>query len=61
MLVKIQAKDDPEVLDGIIRRSLETYRAGIPMGRLAKPEEQAAMVAYLASGAASHITGQTTV
>ncbi len=59
MLVKIQAKDDPKVLEGIIKGSLETYRTGIPMGRLAKPEEQAAMVAYLASDAANHITGQT--
>jgi len=29
------------------------------MGRLAKPEEQAAMVLYLASENANHITGQT--
>lgn len=59
MLVKIQAKDDPAVLQGIIRGNLENFRAGIPLGRLAKPEEQAAMVTFLASDMANHITGQT--
>jgi len=61
MLVNIQAKGDQKVLDGIIRGNLENFRAGIPMGRLAKPEEEAAMVVYLASEAADHITGQTLV
>lgn len=59
MLVQIQAKGDKKVLDGIIRGNLETYRSGIPLGRMAKPEEQAAMVLYLASEMANHITGQT--
>jgi len=59
MLVKVQAKDDPQVLEGIIRGNLENFRAGIPLGRLAKPEEQASMVVYLASEMANHITGQT--
>jgi len=59
MLVKVQAKDDPLMLQGIIRGNLEKFRAGIPLGRLAKPEEQAAMVVYLASEMANHITGQT--
>jgi len=59
MLVQIQAKGDKKVLDGIIRGNLETYRSGIPLGRMAKPEDQAAMVLYLASDMANHITGQT--
>jgi NAD(P)-dependent dehydrogenase (short-subunit alcohol dehydrogenase family) len=59
MLVQVQAKGDKKVLDRIIRGDLESYRSGIPMGRLAKPEEQAAMVLYLASENANHITGQT--
>ena len=61
MLTKVQGRDDPKVLEGIIRGDLNTYRSGIPMGRLAKPEEQAAMVMYLASDYANHITGQTFV
>ena len=57
-MIRIQA-GDPKVLDRIIRGDLGTYRAGIPAGRLARPEEQAYMVLYLASEYANHITGQT--
>jgi NAD(P)-dependent dehydrogenase (short-subunit alcohol dehydrogenase family) len=59
MLLKTQSGGLTQGLEGIIKGSLETFRAGIPMGRLAKPEEQASMVLYLASDAAMHITGQT--
>jgi NAD(P)-dependent dehydrogenase (short-subunit alcohol dehydrogenase family) len=59
LLVKTQSGGLSQGLEGIIKGSLETFRAGIPMGRLAKPEEQASMVLFLASDAASHITGQT--
>jgi NAD(P)-dependent dehydrogenase (short-subunit alcohol dehydrogenase family) len=48
-------------LDRVIRGDLESFRSGIPMGRLAKPEEQAAMVLFLASDHAAHVTGQTFV
>ncbi|MBM3516538.1 MAG: SDR family oxidoreductase [Alphaproteobacteria bacterium] len=37
--------------------SLEAYRAGVPLGRFAEPEEIAWMVAVLASEAASFMTG----
>lgn len=47
------AEDDPEKL----RRSLE----GIPAGRLARPEEVADLIAYLASPEAAYITGTTVV
>jgi NAD(P)-dependent dehydrogenase (short-subunit alcohol dehydrogenase family) len=59
LLVKTQSGGLSRGLDGIIKGSLEAFRAGIPLGRLAKPEEQASMVLFLASEAAGHITGQT--
>ncbi len=47
--------------DTIIRGDSKTFRLGIPMGRLARVEEQAAMVVYLCSENSSHITGQVFV
>jgi glucose 1-dehydrogenase len=48
-----EVDDDPERL----RRAI----AGIPAGRLARPEEVADLIAYLASPRAAYITGTTVV
>ena len=58
-MIIVQAKGGKGMLDRIIKGDLGTFRAGIPMGRLAKPEEQAYTVLFLASDYANHITGQT--
>jgi 2,3-dihydro-2,3-dihydroxybenzoate dehydrogenase len=40
----------------VLRGSLETYRAGIPLGKIAEPHEVAEAVVFLLSERASHIT-----
>ncbi|MBW1691023.1 MAG: SDR family oxidoreductase [Deltaproteobacteria bacterium] len=53
------AKQNPQIKEYAIKGEAEKFRIGIPLGRLAKPEDQASMVLYLASEDARHITGQT--
>lgn len=49
--------DGPTLLHDKVHGSLEQFRPGIPLGRLAEPEEQAAAVSFLISREASFITG----
>lgn len=58
----IRNYDDPDAMrEAMLRGSLEKYRIGIPLGRLAIPEDHAAAVAFLVSDAARHMTGQNLV
>jgi NAD(P)-dependent dehydrogenase (short-subunit alcohol dehydrogenase family) len=53
-----QAGGDQSKLDGVLKGSVEQWRTGIPLGRFAEPDDQGAVIAFLASDAARHITGQ---
>ena len=55
MLVGVQSRGD---VDSIVRGDAAEWRLGIPLGRLAEPSDQAALVVFLAGEGARHITGQ---
>jgi 2,3-dihydro-2,3-dihydroxybenzoate dehydrogenase len=55
MLVSTQSAGD---IESVIHGDATQWRLGIPLGRLAQPEDQAFATAFLASDAARHITGQ---
>jgi NAD(P)-dependent dehydrogenase (short-subunit alcohol dehydrogenase family) len=57
MIEQAVRTDGPKVLEEKVKGSLEAFRPGIPLGRLAKPEEQASAAEFLLSQDASFITG----
>ena len=57
MIAQAVRTEGPTVLEEKLKGSLEQFRPGIPMGRLAEPEEQAAAAEFLLSNDASFITG----
>lgn len=57
MIEQAMLTDGPNVLKEKVHGSLEAFRPGIPLGRLAQPEEQAAAAEFLLSSDASFITG----
>jgi 3-oxoacyl-[acyl-carrier protein] reductase len=50
---------DTELLAQLPARKLGDYLKGVPLGRVGRPEEIAAAIGFLASDAASYVTGQT--
>ncbi len=59
LLKQAQAQDGAQVLQDRIYGSTAHFRPGIPLRQIAEPEDVAAMILFLLSPAARHITGQT--
>ena len=48
---------DPQLRERMIAGIPETYRLGVPLGKLGQPEDVASAIQYLASDEAHHLTG----
>jgi NAD(P)-dependent dehydrogenase (short-subunit alcohol dehydrogenase family) len=58
MIFKVQSGESPVMVEKMVKGDLDTFRGGIPLGRMGKPEEIANLAVYLASDQAGYITGQ---
>jgi 2,3-dihydro-2,3-dihydroxybenzoate dehydrogenase len=58
MLLEDQLGGDAAGRERAVQGDLESWRLGVPLGRLAEPDDQATAVLFLASDEARHITGQ---
>jgi NAD(P)-dependent dehydrogenase (short-subunit alcohol dehydrogenase family) len=57
-MIELAVKNEgPQVLDDKLNGSMEQFRPGIPLRRLATPEEQAAAICFLLSDDTSFVTG----
>lgn len=55
MLLGVQTTGKAE---SVVQGNAAEWRLGVPLGRLADPADQAAVVVFLVSDAARHVTGQ---
>ncbi|MDR1213913.1 MAG: SDR family oxidoreductase [Propionibacteriaceae bacterium] len=58
MIELAQSQDSADLLDERVNGSLELFRPGIPLRRIAQAQDQADAICFLLSDRARHITGQ---
>lgn len=58
MAIANKSEGDPALVRNLVEGNLAEWRTGIPLGKLADAEDQAATAAFLLSDDARHITGQ---
>lgn len=58
MMALSRAQDGEQVVESKLYGSLKDFRVGIPLRRVAEPEDVSSAVLYLLSSEARHVTGQ---
>ena len=59
MIIASRSGRQHEMVTETLEKNEERYKEQIPLGRIAQPEEVAAIAVFLASGKASYMTGAT--